>query len=165
MVHYIACDGLSFGRLARDLCTAYAARAAGREPHWTPLQVQYADYTFGQRELFGEHTDPDSLLTEQLSYWRTALDSLPEQLALPTDRPRPPVASGRGGTVEPRVPPAFHERLTALGRAGSARLFMVLQAGLAALLSWLGSAASTSLSAARWPDAPRPVWKIWSGCS
>jgi len=127
--------------------------------------VQYADYTFGQRELFGEHTDPDSLLTEQLSYWRTALDSLPEQLALPTDRPRPPVASGRGGTVEPRVPPAFHERLTALGRAGSARLFMVLQAGLAALLSWLGSAASTSLSAARWPDAPRPVWKIWSGCS
>ena len=62
---------------------------------------------------------------------------LPKSSSLPTDRARPPVASHRGATVPIRLDAELHGRLIELGRAGGASLFMVLQAGLAALLSRL----------------------------
>ncbi|MEU4250209.1 amino acid adenylation domain-containing protein [Amycolatopsis sp. NPDC026612] len=139
LVHHIACDGWSMGPLLGDLAEAYGARSAGRPPQWTPLPVQYADYTLWQRELLGSAHDPASVVAGQVEFWTRTLADLPAELALPLDRPRTSPRSPRGGVLPVALDAALHEELLALARAQGATLFMVLQAALAALLTKLGA--------------------------
>ncbi len=139
LIHHIAGDGASLGPLARDLAAAYAARREGNAPVFTPLPLQYADYTLWQHAFLGNEDDPESPMARQLAYWKTALHGLPEQLELPTDHPRPAVASHHGDTVTFEIAPDLHQSLLMLAREQQASLFMVLQAGLAALLTRLGA--------------------------
>ncbi|GAA2610023.1 non-ribosomal peptide synthetase [Streptomyces lienomycini] len=138
VLHHIAADGWSIGPLSRDLATAYGARSRGEPPELPELPVQYADYTLWQRDLLGDPEDADSLFAAQVDYWKGQLAGLPECVDLPTDRPRPAVASHRGDYVAASIGADLHRRLLETARAGNASLFMVLMAGLAALLSRLG---------------------------
>ncbi|MEV4118622.1 amino acid adenylation domain-containing protein [Micromonospora sp. NPDC049645] len=139
VMHHTASDGWSAGVLVRDLSEAYRARLDGRAPEWAPLPVQYADYTLWQRRLLGEDRDGDGVLARQLEFWRSALAGLPDQLDLPADRLRPPQPSHRGGLVELELDAGLHRSLEELARTHRATVFMVLQAGLAMLLSRSGA--------------------------
>lgn len=139
VLHHIAGDGASMAPLARDLATAYAARARGAEPDWARLPVQYADFAVWQRRALGEADDPDSSLSRQLDHWRTTLTGLPEQMELPFDRPRPAVPTHRGDTVPFTVEPEVHEALVRLAREHHTTVFMVVHAALATLLHRLGA--------------------------
>ncbi|WP_225732717.1 non-ribosomal peptide synthetase, partial [Nocardia sp. JCM 34519] len=137
VVHHIGADGFSMGPLARDLATAYSSRRTGRQPDWAPLPLQYADYALWQRESLGSPDDPDSPLSRQLRYWSDELRDLPEVLELPTDRPRPAVASHKGGTSGFVLDPAVVDGLHAVARSHGATVFMVFHAALTVVLSRL----------------------------
>ncbi|MEV6623800.1 amino acid adenylation domain-containing protein [Amycolatopsis sp. NPDC051106] len=139
LTHHIASDGWSLGVLLRDLGQAYEARLAGHRPEWTDLPVQYADYTLWQQGLLGEDQDDGSVLARQVAYWESTLADLPEQLDLPFDRSRPAHPSHRGGHVDVDVDAGLHGRLVELAREHQVTVFMVLQAGLAVLLSRSGA--------------------------
>ncbi|MFG2132154.1 amino acid adenylation domain-containing protein [Streptomyces sp. NPDC048751] len=148
VLHHIAGDGSSLAPLARDLGTAYAARVAGRAPEFPPLPVQYADYVLWQRRTLGDEHDPDSPIGRQLEYWRGALAGLPEELDLPTDRPRSAETGHRGGQVELSLPDEIARGVHRLAEESGASLFMVLHAAVAALLHRLGGGTDIPLGTA-----------------
>ncbi|WP_371478781.1 amino acid adenylation domain-containing protein [Kitasatospora sp. NBC_00315] len=147
VLHHIATDGWSMAPLMEDITTAFAARSTGGEPLWDELPVQYADYTLWQRELLGDEDDRESRSARQLAYWEERLSESPEELRLPYDRPHPTTPSGRGGVVPLRLDAELHARLLEVARANHATLFMVLQSGLATLLTRLGAGTDLPIGA------------------
>jgi hypothetical protein len=137
VVHHIAADGFSIGPLTRDVMTAYTARAEGSVPGWTPLAVQYADFAVWQREVLGAEHDAESLMSRQVAHWQRALDGVPDELPLPTDRARPAIASYRGATLQRELPGELIAALEDIARQRGASLFMVMHSALAVVLAWL----------------------------
>ncbi|MFD1623312.1 amino acid adenylation domain-containing protein [Azospirillum griseum] len=128
-MHHIVADGWSVGVLCRDLADAYRAARAGQAPDWAGLPVQYADYAVWHRAfLSGER------LERLRGFWRDRLSGAPTALALPTDRPRPAVASTRGDSLRRTLPPALLARVEGWARRRNATPFMALFAVFAALL-------------------------------
>ncbi|MEV7672053.1 amino acid adenylation domain-containing protein [Streptomyces sp. NPDC088752] len=147
LLHHITTDEWSDRPFLRDLAAAYAARTAGTAPQWEPLPVQYADYALWQRRLLGDPADPDSRAARQLEHWRTALDGAPEELELPTDRPRPARPAFTGAGLDVAFDPEVHEGLRRLARTTGTSMFMVVHATVAALLHRLGAGTDIPLGA------------------
>ncbi|MGV8871023.1 MAG: amino acid adenylation domain-containing protein [Rhodococcus sp. (in: high G+C Gram-positive bacteria)] len=139
VVHHIAADGFSMGPLMRDVVDAYAARVSGTEPGWRPLPVQYADFAVWQRKMLGDESDPNSLVSRQIDFWTRQLDGIPEQIDLPTDRPRPTVPSERGGVHAFRIGAHLHRSIVELGLDIGCTPFMIVHAAFAILLARLSS--------------------------
>jgi acyl carrier protein len=127
-LHHIVSDGWSMGVLVSELAVAYTALAAGREPLYPALPVQYADHAAWQRRWLGE-----GALDEQLAYWKRQLVGL-EPLALRADRPRPAARSGRGAAHAFRIDAALAERIKQLSDGERATPFMVLVAAFEVVL-------------------------------
>nr|WP_224770130.1 non-ribosomal peptide synthetase [Mycobacterium simulans] len=145
VVHHIAADGWSLAPLAAGLGAAYASRCAGRAPDWVQLPVQYVDYTLWQRANLGDLSDPDSAIAAQVGYWERALAGLPQRLELPTDRAYPQRADHRGASVAVRWPAVLQRQVARVAREHHATSFMVIQAGLAVLLSALSASSDVAV--------------------
>ncbi|WP_033287826.1 non-ribosomal peptide synthase/polyketide synthase [Amycolatopsis jejuensis] len=141
LLHHGVTDEWSDRPFLTDLATAYDARRAGKAPDWAPLPVQYADFSLWQRDFLAE-AGP-----EQLQFWTETLDGLPDEIALPADRPRPAEPTGRGGKVRLAVPPEVATAVRKLSADSGASLFMVLQSAVAALLHRMGAGEDVPLGA------------------
>ncbi|MGW4356405.1 amino acid adenylation domain-containing protein, partial [Nocardia sp. NPDC004582] len=137
VVHHIAADGWSFGPLTRDIATAYVARCAGETPRFTPMAVQYADFALWQQAALGSPEDADSVLAQQLAHWTRRLHGVPDVLTLPSDRPRPAVASGRGAGFTARFDAELHAAVLDFAARQRVTPFIVLHTALAVALSRL----------------------------
>ncbi|HVR11613.1 MAG TPA: amino acid adenylation domain-containing protein, partial [Thermoanaerobaculia bacterium] len=134
-MHHIVSDGWSFGVLVGEIGALYRAALDGSPSPLPELAIQYGDFAVWQRRRLGE-----AEIARQLAYWRRRLGGAPATIALPTDRPRPPVQSFRGASRVLTLGEAAGERLAACGRRHGATLFMTLLAGFAAFLArWTGA--------------------------
>jgi glyine---[glycyl-carrier protein] ligase len=143
--HHIAGDRWSMMLLMRDLARAYARRCSRSGEGPLPLPLQYADYALQQHELLGSEDDPDSAITRQLSFWTDALADLPERINLPIDRSRTAVSCGRTGSVSLRFEASLLLRMQMLAQDSDVDWLVVVQAGLAALLTRLGAGSDIPL--------------------
>src|SRR6185503_8832593 len=110
---------------------ALSARPGAADPASVlpELAGSYAGYARWQRaQLAG------AALASQLDYWRRELDGAPELIALPTDRPRPPVQSSAGDRHPMHLAPELVAELEALGQRDRATLFMTLLAAFHVVL-------------------------------
>jgi amino acid adenylation domain-containing protein len=121
-MHHIVTDGWSMDVIMRELSALYEAYLLGESPSLPELAIQYADFAVWQRQ-----TQTQDELARQLAYWRQELAGY-QSLALPTDFPRPPAASYRGGFQNAGMGGAVVEGLRRLAQAEGATLFMTLMA-------------------------------------
>ncbi|WP_110927796.1 amino acid adenylation domain-containing protein [Bacillus massiliglaciei] len=139
LLHHIIGDGWSLNTLAGDLAKAYSARLAGQNPDFIPLPVQYTDYTLWQKKMLGNEEDMNSVMHNQLQYWKQRLAGLPEEMELPYDYPRQAVSSSQGESIPFRIEPDLLDKLKRLARDEDITLFMVLQSALAVLFTKIGA--------------------------
>ncbi|HEU0013521.1 MAG TPA: amino acid adenylation domain-containing protein [Longimicrobium sp.] len=153
-LHHVVGDAWSLGVFFRELAAFYAAAREGRDPGLAPLPVQYPDYAIWQRERLS-----GGLLERELAFWRGMLADAPT-LALPTDRPHPPVQSFRGATHSFALPAEVAVGVAELARKHGATPFMVLLAALDVLLfRWSGTddVVVGSPVAGRTPEQTEPL--------
>ncbi|NED69595.1 hypothetical protein G3I15_52620, partial [Streptomyces sp. SID10244] len=74
------------------------------------------------------------------------LADLPDVIGLPSDRPRPDVASLRGGLAAFDIPADLVHAVDDLARRHGATPFMVLHAALAALLGRIGDTTDVAIA-------------------
>jgi amino acid adenylation domain-containing protein len=128
IMHHAVSDGWSIGNLIRELSTLYGSFRLGDPSPLAEPVIQYADYAVSQRNWL-----QGAALNAQLDYWMGQLAGVPH-LELPTDRPRRPVASQRGGERSTILPKETVEAVRALGRPEGATLYMTLLAAFQVLL-------------------------------
>ncbi|WP_170292322.1 non-ribosomal peptide synthetase [Xanthomonas maliensis] len=132
--HHLAADGWSHAVIFRDLSALYRVHTQPGTPPLPTQALQYADYALWQRRWL-----TGTRLAQQLDYWTRQLADAPDLLALPTDRPRPAVASFRGALHRFTLPPLAVRRLPEFAHEQGVTPFMALLAAFQVLLSrWSG---------------------------
>ncbi|MFC6080609.1 amino acid adenylation domain-containing protein [Sphaerisporangium aureirubrum] len=136
VVHHIVCDGWSLKLLLDEVARLYAAFTEGKPSPLPPLPAVFADFTRAQREHFGDSGAGDlpGGRDEALAYWRERLAGA-RPLELPTDRPRPPMATTNGAALVVPLPDGLMNGVRRLAAAERCTAFMVLMAAYQALLS------------------------------
>jgi hypothetical protein len=127
--HHIVSDGWSCGVFDREFALLYEAFRTGCENPLPALPVQYADFALWQRQWLDEEA-----LQEGLEYWKQQLAGIPEQLSLPTDRPRPVWQTYAAEVCTASFPAERLHALKRFNQGQQATLYMTLLAVFGVLL-------------------------------
>jgi amino acid adenylation domain-containing protein len=128
-MHHVVSDGWSMSIASHEVCALYDALATGCAADLAPLTIDYADYAAWEAEQIGT-----GRFAEHLAYWKEQLKGAPAALELPTDRPRPAVASHRGGRLRRYFGTSLIASLEAYSREHSVTLFMTMLAAWQVLM-------------------------------
>ncbi|MBD2816128.1 amino acid adenylation domain-containing protein, partial [Xenorhabdus sp. Flor] len=131
-LHHIIADGWSVGVLVHELGAIYQATLDGHADPLPPLPIQYSDYAVWQHDWL-----QGNVLAVQRDFWCQQLADAPALLALPVDRPRPPVQTYRGSQVSFELDASLLASLKKLGQHHNTTLFMTLLAAWSIVLSRL----------------------------
>ncbi|MGP4092457.1 amino acid adenylation domain-containing protein, partial [Streptomyces sp. KR55] len=145
VLHRIGVDDASSDLLVRDLAAAYGARREGRASERAPLPLQFPHYALWERELLKGEQDDESLIGDQIAYWRETLAGAAAETPLPTDRARPPHPVHVAGSLPLELGAETHRRLMETAEPIGATAFMVVHAALAMLLARLGAGTDLTL--------------------
>src|SRR5689334_8250966 len=127
-MHHIVSDAWSAGIFFEELTACYREFLADKNSPLAALPLQYGDFAEWQRDWL-----QDTVLEEQITYWRNHLAGAPAVLDLPMDRSRP-AATDRGASYGFTISRSLTEQLRELsGRAGTT-LFMTLLGAFSVLL-------------------------------
>ena len=129
-MHHSVSDGWSMGIFFRELWEFYRYFSAGQEPTLPSLPIQYADFSYWQRQWLTEE-----VLQGQLDYWREQLRDLPSFLELPTDYPRPSVKTYNGAHERLHFSTDLLRGLKRLSDEQGGTLYMTLLSAFSILLS------------------------------
>ena len=128
-IHHIIWDGWSMGVFIEELSALYSAFCSQQPSPLSELSIQYSDFASWQRQWFtGE------VLENQLNYWKQQLAGIPALLEFRTDRPRPPVQTYLGSSLDFELNGELTQKLQALSQGEGATLYMTLLAAWATLL-------------------------------
>ena len=130
-MHHIISDMWSMGIMVEELKTLYTAFTSAQLSPLAKLPLQYADYAHWQRKWLNEE-----VLERQSNYWAQQLAGIPPLLKLPTDRPRLPVQTLRGGSQFFKLDQTLTQQLKELSRTTKTTLYMTLLAAFMTLLSY-----------------------------
>jgi non-ribosomal peptide synthetase component F len=131
-MHHIISDGWSMEVMVRELTALYDAFLEERPSRLPELPFQYVDFALWQREwLQGD------VLERQLAYWKRQLGGTLPVMALPLDRPRPPVRTARATHEAVLIPEEVRAALRQMSQQESATMFMTLLAAFKVLLARL----------------------------
>ncbi|WP_369929407.1 non-ribosomal peptide synthase/polyketide synthase [Xanthomonas sp. NCPPB 2632] len=133
-MHHIVFDGWSASIFVREVGAWYEALGEGRVPDLAEPAVRYVDYAAWQRErLQGDY------LQRQLAFWGEHLRGAPAVTTLPTDRPRPAIASHRGASMSVWLSKELSDELMAFAQRENVTLFMLLLSAFQVLIyRWTG---------------------------
>jgi amino acid adenylation domain-containing protein len=130
VVHHLVADFWSLAVLVQELSILYPAEQSGNPILLPPLDTQYSDYVFRQKERLS------GPIGEKLwAFWKQQMAGELPILALPTDRPRPPRQTYAGATHAFKLRADLTQGLKSFSYAQEATLYMTLLAAFQVLLS------------------------------
>jgi amino acid adenylation domain-containing protein len=129
VMHHIITDGWSISILFREIGDIYRSIIDRRPIELPDLSIQYSDFAQWQRDSFTQ-----DVLGRQLAYWKQKLPESPRLLELPTDRPRPPMATHHGSSKRFLIDEGLAQELNNLSQRERATLFMTLLTAFQVLL-------------------------------
>ncbi|HEY2963825.1 MAG TPA: amino acid adenylation domain-containing protein [Pyrinomonadaceae bacterium] len=127
--HHIIVDLWSLTVLVHELGVLYNTHRSGTQAALPPLSRQYVDYVRWQNDLL-----QSELGQGHHRYWQEQLAGPLPALALPTDRPRPPLQTYRGAAHSFRLNPELTRRIKVFSQEQNATLYMALLAAFQVLL-------------------------------